>query len=126
MLLLSQLPELDGVIHRASLAKPVVRPDVAFSGELADVANPNAKDLGGLSRAYEFPLCLRCRVHGQEFSGLSSGCPFFLCHASSSRNTLNHTDQLALPAVLETLYSRFAAIFLTDGVRLYTVYSENL
>ena len=116
MLLLSQLPELDGVIHRASLAKPVVRPDVAFSGELANVANPNAQDLGGLSGAYEFPLCLRCRVHGQEFSGLCSGCPFFLCHAFSSRSTLNHTDQLALPAVLETLYSRFAAIFLTDGV----------
>ena len=116
MLLLSQLPELNGVIHRASLAKPVIGPDVAFSGEFSDVANPNAQDLGGFSGAYEFPLCLRCCVHGKEFSGLSSRCPFFLGHGSPSLSRLNHTDQLALPAALESLYSSFAAILLADGV----------
>jgi hypothetical protein len=108
--LLSQLPELDGVIHRASLAEPVVGPDVAVSRKLADVTHPDSKDLCGLSGPDEFSLRLRGHVHGQEFSGLSSRCPFFLRHDFGPRSTFNRTEQLALPSALETLYSSFEAI----------------
>jgi hypothetical protein len=97
------------------------------SGQLADVRRVYAQNLGRLGRADQFPFCFRRHVHGKEFTDVSSGWPFFLCHGSQPlRGTQSYGPTRLAVLTGNAVHYRNrqkVAIVLTDGVQIERMYT---